>query len=453
MAKSLYEQTLEAINNKEARVCIIGLGYVGLPLAIECLNAGFKVDGYDVSKKKVELLKSGKSDVLDVPSAEVKKYIDSGDFRVSTDTQIIKDGLILPICVPTPLSKSHEPDVSYIESALADIIPKMQEGSMVVLESTTYPGTTQELIRERLEEHGFKDGENVFIAYSPERVDPGNPKYQTHNTPKVVGSDFDTSRKIAEVFYKSVLESVVPVSSSMSAEMVKLLENTFRSVNIALVNELAQMCELLEIDVWEVIDAASSKPFGFMPFYPGPGVGGHCIPIDPQYLSWKMKSHKYFSRFIELASDVNANMPRYVVIQLMEFLNRNGIALTGSKVLMVGIAYKRDISDVRESPALDIMELLEQKGVDISYHDPFVDAIRWTGDSLKRNTPLDDKNIADYDCILIATDHTDIDYKMIFEKAKYIFDTRNVFAKHIPHEELAKTDKIKIVGWGNDKID
>ncbi len=294
------------------------------------------------------------------------------------------------------------------------------------------------MIRPYLEEKGLKDGENLFIAFSPERVDPGNPKYQTHNTPKVVGADYPNSLKIAEKFYETTLETVVPVSSSMAAEMVKLLENTFRSVNIALVNELAQMCELLGIDVWEVIKAASSKPFGFMPFYPGPGVGGHCIPIDPQYLAWKMKSHKYFSRFIELAGDINANMPRYVVNQIMDFLNEKGKCLSLSNVLILGLAYKKDISDVRESPSLELMEILEKKSKNVDFFDPFVPSIRWES-GLKQGIDLNAESVRDYDLVVLSTDHTDVDYDMIIESGVLVFDTRNM---------LSSSEKVKRLGTG-----
>ena len=418
------KQTLGKFKNREAKICIIGLGYVGLPLAIECLIEGYSIQGYDISQTKIDTLLAGHSDVLDVSADDVAKYINNGKFAISTSPDIIKGADVILICVPTPLSNSREPDISYIEDALGSIKEHIGKNVLVVLESTTYPGTTNEIIRPALEINGLEDGKNLFIAFSPERVDPGNPKYQTHNTPKVVGADFSNSLKVAEEFYKTTLETVVPVSSSMAAELVKLLENTFRSVNIALVNELAQMCELLKIDVWEVIDAAASKPFGFMPFYPGPGVGGHCIPIDPQYLAWKMKSHKYFSRFIELAGDINANMPRHVIYKVMDFLNENGLALTKTKVLILGLAYKKNISDVRESPALELLELLEKKCSEIDYFDPFVPSINWNGGKMN-SIDLSEKTIKQYDLIVLATDHTDVDYDFIAASNVLVYDTRN----------------------------
>jgi len=424
MSASQKEQLIDKINNREAIICVIGMGYVGLPLAIEACNSGFTVQGYDVSKKKQQIIGSGGSDVDDIPPEIVKKYIDNGQLSITTDPGIMANADIISICVPTPLNKTKDPDVSYILDASSKIGKYITPGTLAVLESTTYPGTTEELILPLLEEKGLKAGEDFFLAFSPERVDPGNPVYQTHNTPKVVGGVTPACTEVAKAFYELTIETVVPVSSTKAAEMVKLLENTFRSVNIGLVNEVALMCDRLGTDVWEIIRAAATKPFGFMPFYPGPGLGGHCIPIDPHYLSWKLKSLNYYARFIELAGEINGNMPQYVVTRIAEALNEVAKPIKGSKVILLGMSYKEDISDVRESPSLDLLELLQEKGAEVSYNDPHVPYIDWKDGKLE-SVEVTEKLIADSDLVLISTNHKKYDWNMIVDNAKLIFDTRN----------------------------
>ncbi|MBN1756526.1 nucleotide sugar dehydrogenase [bacterium] len=431
---TVFERLVDKIKKHEALVGIVGLGYVGLPLAVEFGKAGFKVLGYDVSKNKVDLINSGVSDIIDVESKDVEELVASGLLKAYDDYHIFKDVDCAVVCVPTPLNKTKDPDVSYILDAFEKVKETLHPGEFIVLESTTYPGTTEELLSPMLEETGLKVGEDFFLAFSPERVDPGNPVYKIKNTPKVVGGITPKCTEIAAVFYDESIDTVVPVSSTRAAEMVKLLENTFRSVNIGLVNEVALMCDKLKIDVWEIIEAASSKPFGFMPFYPGPGLGGHCIPIDPHYLSWKLKALNYYARFIELAGDINSNMPYYVVNKLTELLNRNGIPLTGSNILLLGIAYKADISDVRESPALGIIEILEEKGAKVHYNDPFVPSIKWKEQILK-SQELNRESLQNSDCVIIVTNHKSYDYQWIVDNSKLVFDTRNatrhIIAKHV----------------------
>ncbi len=420
---------IKKIEDRSARICVIGMGYVGLPLAVEACKAGYIVDGYDVSKKKVDILNSGGSDVDDIPAEVVAELVNSGKMKCTTDPSIIKDADIIPICVPTPLNKTKDPDVSYILDACGKIAEFMSPGTFAVLESTTYPGTTEELILPKLEESGLKVGEDFFLAFSPERVDPGNPVYQTHNTPKVVGGVTDACNEVAHAFYETTIEHVVMVSSTKAAEMVKLLENTFRSVNIGLVNEVALMCDRLGIDAWEIIDAAATKPFGFMPFYPGPGLGGHCIPIDPHYLSWKLKSLNYYARFIELAGEINGSMPSYVVAQAGDVLNEYGKPIKGSKIVLLGMAYKRDISDVRESPALDLLQLFQEKGAEVQFNDPYVETIMW-GDGTVESVPVTKELLESADLVVIATDHKVYDLDFIVENSKLILDTRNSLKKY-----------------------
>ncbi|RKZ34042.1 UDP-N-acetyl-D-glucosamine dehydrogenase [bacterium] len=427
MSNQKVNALLKKLESRSARIGIIGLGYVGLPLAIEFCQAGFFVDGYDVSEKKVELLSRGESDVDDVPSEAVRKNIDKGTFLPSTDPAIISNDDIILICVPTPLSRFKEPDMSYIEDAMGKILAHIGDGVLVILESTTYPGTTQELIGQKFLDAGFKIGEDVFVAFSPERVDPGNPRYHTGNTPKVVGGITQDCTNIACALYLTFLDKVIPVSSPATAEMVKLLENTFRSVNIALVNEMAMICERLGVDVWEVIEAASTKPFGFMPFYPGPGVGGHCIPIDPHYLAWKLKSLNFYAHFIELAGEVNYCMPSFVVQGVVKHLNRHNKQLNGSSVLILGVAYKPDISDVRESPALQVMKSLIHWGANIIYNDPYIPILRW-GDGEIQSAELSEELLKSTDIVILITDHSEYDYEWILENANLIYDTRNGFA-------------------------
>ncbi|MCP4633633.1 MAG: nucleotide sugar dehydrogenase [candidate division Zixibacteria bacterium] len=416
------------IKNKSALVGIIGLGYVGLPLAVEYAKSGFKVVGIDILKKKVDLVNSGKSDIDDISPEEVKILRDAERLEATNDFSKLNEIDCIAICVPTPLNKTKDPDVSFILSAANEIKKYQRKGQLIVLESTTYPGTTDELIQPILEEGGLKAGKDFYLAFSPERVDPGNEHYNTANTPKIVGGIDEISTRIAKLFYEQIISQIVSVSSTRTAEMVKLLENTFRSVNIGLVNEVALMCNKLEIDVWEVIDAAATKPFGFLKFYPGPGLGGHCIPIDPHYLSWKLKSLNYYARFIELAGDINSHMPEHVVSLVVNSLNKVKKSIAGSKILILGIAYKKDISDVRESPALDIIRLLENRGAKVIYHDPFVQSVKLDG-KIGKSIALNESALKKADCVVIVTDHTQFDYKWIVDKSNLIVDTRNVTGK------------------------
>jgi UDP-N-acetyl-D-glucosamine dehydrogenase len=421
--------TVEALANKissrTARVGIIGLGYVGLPLAVEFAKAGFSVTGIDLVESKVDRLNSGDSYVQDVPSREVGALVEQGKLRATTDFRVVADLDTINICVPTPLRKTKDPDMSYIVSACQEIAKYVHPGMLVILESTTYPGTTDELVLPMLSADGMKVGEDFFLCFSPERVDPGNPKYQTRNIPKVVGGVTQGCTRMGSLFYSQALQNVVPVGSTQVAEMVKLLENTFRMINIGLVNELAVMCDRMGINIWEVIDAAATKPFGFMPFYPGPGLGGHCIPIDPFYLSWKTRQAGIEARFIELAGYVNGQMPHFVVEKIQNALNDSGKAVKGSRIHILGVAYKRDIDDVRESPALDIIHLLLRRGAHVTYSDPYVPTISIEGDTLFSTDA--GEALARADCGVIITDHANVDYPALLQKAKLIVDTRNAF--------------------------
>jgi len=414
----------EKLQSKEARLGVIGLGYVGLPLSMEFARAGFRVIGIDTDEEKVRALQAGESYIQDVPSEWVRAGLEAGTFEATTDFSVLKSVDAVDICVPTPLRKTKDPDISYVRSAVQEIVKYLHEQMLVILDSTTYPGTTDEVILSRLETTGLKVGEDFFLAFSPERVDPGNPDWNTKNIPKVVGGVTPACTEHAAILYKQTLGPVVPVSSTKVAEMVKLLENTFRSVNIGLVNEIALMCDRMGIDVWEVIDAAATKPFGFMPFYPGPGLGGHCIPIDPFYLSWKAKESGFEARFIELAGVVNGSMPYHVVSKVVDALNDSGKAVLGSKVLILGAAYKENIDDVREAPSMDIMKILREKGADVSYSDPFVPELSEGGFDL-RSSELSPELLRESDCIVIATSHSDVDYKMVVESGTPIVDTRN----------------------------
>ncbi len=420
----MKKQLSDRLKNKSAVIGVIGLGYVGLPLAIEYCEAGYRVIGFDILQKKVKLINSGGSDIGDVAPVQVATAIKQKRLLATGDFSHLKECDVAAICVPTPLSKTKDPDVSFILNALNELRNYLHKDMLVVLESTTYPGTTEELILPKLEETGLKAGKDFYLAFSPERVDPGNASFHTKNTPRVVGGHTRTCAQIAKQFYESAISAVHVVSSTKAAEMVKLLENTFRSVNIGLVNEVALMCDRLDINVWEIIDAASSKPFGFMPFYPGPGLGGHCIPIDPHYLSWKLKSLNYYSRFIELAGDVNSHMPEYVLERIGRLLNEKGKSIKGSKVVVIGVAYKRNISDVRESPALDCIRLLQEQGARVSYCDPYVPLIRMEPKGMKA-TKLTKALLKSADLVAILTDHTDYDYQMVVDNSKLIFDTRN----------------------------
>ncbi len=425
---SIKSALLKKIDDRSATAAVIGLGYVGLPLAVELCEAGFTVIGYDVSERVVGLLMRGESHIQDVPAAHVAKHVKSGKLIATTDSAKLHDADTISIAVPTPLAKTRDPDMSYVLSAASTIAAQARPGQLIVLESTTYPGTTRELLQPRLEEKGLTVGDDVFLAFSPERVDPGNPKYNTKNTPKVVGGITPACNEVASAFYASTIDTIVPVSSPEAAELVKLLENTFRSVNIGLVNEMAIVCERLGVDVWEVIDAAGTKPFGFMKFTPGPGIGGHCIPLDPHYLAWKMRSLNYKTRFIDLASEVNSAMPDFVVEKVAHALNEERKAVNGSRVLVLGIAYKRDIDDMRESPALDVMRLLESRGAEVVYHDPFVAQFREDGHEAF-SVALTEAELTKSDAVVIVTDHTTVNYQFVVDHASLVIDTRNALAK------------------------
>ncbi len=412
----------DKISSRQARVGIVGLGYVGLPLAVEFGKAGFTVTGIDLHAGKTERVNAGESYVGDISSNVLGKLVHAGKIRATTDFSVVRDLDTVNICVPTPLRKTKDPDMSYIVSACEEIVKYFHAGMLVILESTTYPGTTDELLLPMFEKSGLKVGEDFFLCFSPERVDPGNAKYQTSNIPKVVGGTTPACTEMGRLFYAQALETVVPVSSTQVAEMVKLLENTFRMINIGLVNEMAVMCDRIGINVWEVIDAAATKPFGFMPFYPGPGLGGHCIPIDPFYLSWKTKQAGIEARFIELAGYINGQMPHFVVDKIQNALNDAGKPVKGSHIHILGVAYKKDIEDLRESPALDVMLLLKRRGARLTFSDPYVPHLDLDGEELQAQpTTL----VAEADCAAIITDHSSFDYPAIAAQSRLIVDTRN----------------------------
>ena len=415
---------LDRIRTKQARVGVIGLGYVGLPLAVEFVRAGFNVTGFDVDERKVGDINAGRSYIPDVSEQELAEALSTGRLRASTDASLLAEMDVADICVPTPLRKTKDPDLSYVVRALEGVAAHLRAGQLVILESTTYPGTTDEVAQPMLEAGGLKVELDVFLAFSPERVDPGNPTFVTRNIPKIVGGQGPASTEAAVALYSQVVTKVVPVSSTRVAEMVKLLENTFRAVNIGLVNEIAQMCHKLDIDVWEVIEAAKTKPFGFMPFYPGPGLGGHCIPIDPFYLSWKARQNGFECRFIELAGHVNASMPDYVVERVADTLNDLRKPLNGSRVHLYGIAYKRDVGDMRESPALDILDLLSKRGAIVSYSDPYVPRFNHGPHALEAVSEVDAIRLAP-DCFVICTDHSSFDWKALVDSGVPVVDTRN----------------------------
>jgi UDP-N-acetyl-D-glucosamine dehydrogenase len=425
---------LELIRSRKARVGIIGLGYVGLPLAVEFARAGFDVTGFDVDQRKISDINAGKSYIPDVPSGELAAVVHEGRFRATTDMSKLGAMDVIDICVPTPLRKTKDPDLSYVVKAVEAVAATLKREQLVILESTTYPGTTDEVVQPMLEAKGLKADVDFFLAFSPERVDPGNAQFTTKTIPKVVGGVGPASSEAAAALYAAVVSSVVPVSSTRVAEMVKLLENTFRAVNIGLVNEIALMCHKMDINVWEVIDAAKTKPFGFMPFYPGPGLGGHCIPIDPFYLSWKARQTGFECRFIELAGHVNAAMPEYVVQRVADALNSVGKPIKGSRVHLFGVAYKKDVGDVRESPALDIMELLLKRGAIVSYTDPFVPRLQHSGRSYE-SIPFADIHQASFDCVAITTNHSVFDMDKIGQMP-LVVDTRNALKS--PHSGVFK---------------
>ena len=421
-ARSIARLLEDKIRSRTAQAGVVGLGYVGLPLAVEFAKAGFQVTGIEVGQDKVARVNAGQSYVLDVPTAVLEPLVAQGRLRATTDFSVLAGLDTVNICVPTPLRKTKDPDMSYIDAACRQIARYLHPGMLIILESTTYPGTTDEFVLPMLERDDLRVGREFFLCFSPERVDPGNPRYQTVNIPKVVGGITPVCTELGALFYSQALERVVPVSSTKVAEMVKLLENTFRMINIGLVNEMALMCDRMGIDVWEVIDAAATKPFGFMPFYPGPGLGGHCIPIDPFYLSWKTKQAGIEARFIELAGYINGQMPMFVVEKIQNALNDQAKPLRGSRIHIVGVAYKRDIDDLRESPALDVMHLLKRRGAELSYTDPYISRISVDGLELA-SQPLE--AAGDADCVVIITDHTAIDYPGLVERSRLIVDTRN----------------------------
>jgi UDP-N-acetyl-D-glucosamine dehydrogenase len=416
------------LKNKTARVGIVGLGYVGLPLALAFAEAGFRVLGFDVQQKRVDLVNKGKSYIVDISEERLSAAVAAGRLEATTDQSRLKDVNAVCICVPTPLTKTKDPELSYVIRESEEIAKHLSRGQLIVLESTTYPGTTRELVLPILESSGLKAGKDFHLAFSPERVDPGSKKYGIRNTPKVVGGMDARSTELAELLYSQVAEVVVPVSSPEVAEMTKVFENVFRSVNIALVNELTLLCEKMGISVWEVIDAAASKPFGYMAFYPGPGIGGHCIPLDPYYLANKAREYDFHTRFIELAADINEQMPYYVVSRIMTALNGRGRSLSGARVLVLGVAYKRDVEDVRESPSLKLIELLREKGAKVSYNDPCVARVQVAGKGLE-SVNLTDRVLSSADCVVIATDHTSYDYRRIVDKAALVFDARGATRK------------------------
>ena len=436
---TIKQDLIHKFENKTAVIGILGLGYVGLPLAVVFAEAGFKVIGVDPVAEKVELINKGSSYVMDIPSEKLAGLVKQGLITASTDFSLLSGVDAVSICVPTPLRKTGDPDLSFIVSATESLAPYAHPGMVVVLESSTYPGTTREMVLPRLEETSqLKVGEELFIGFSPERVDPGRTDWTTKNTPKVVGGITQDCSDVAAAWYSQALDSVVRVSSAEVAEMAKLLENTFRMINIGLVNELAIMCDRLNVDVWEVIDAAATKPFGFMKFLPGPGLGGHCIPIDPLYLSWKMKALNYNARFIELASEINTNMPRFVVTKVQDAMNDAGKALKGSHILILGAAYKPDIDDLRESPALDVIGLLMKKGAIVSYHDPYVAVVQH--DTWNLTSVPDLMNaMTEADCVVIVTNHKVYDYQAVLEKSKLIVDTRNALgSRGLNHPKVTR---------------
>jgi UDP-N-acetyl-D-glucosamine dehydrogenase len=412
------------IETREARIGVIGLGYVGLPLALEFAKAGFRVSGFDLDAEKVRILSEGGSYIGDVPSAEVKAQVAAGRLDASTDFKALAAADVIHVCVPTPLTKTKDPDVSFIVRAVEEIRKRLRSGQLIVLGSTTYPGTTHELFVPLLEETGLRCGIDFAVCFGPERIDPANKRFHLRQVPKVVGGETPLCAELGAKVFQVVFDQVVPVSSTQAAEMVKLLENTFRAINIGLVNEVALMCNRLGLDVWEVIDAAATKPYGYMKFQPGPGLGGHCIPVDPTYLSWKMKALNFTARFIELATDVNGHMPEHVVTTIGDLLNEDRTAVNGARLLLLGVAYKADVSDVRESPALDILRLVAEKGAEVRYHDPYVPELALEGRTWK-SVELTDEEIAAADLVVIITDHSRFDWARVVAKARRVYDTRN----------------------------
>lgn len=430
-----FEALLARIEKKNATVAIVGMGYVGFPLAIATHGQGYQVIGFDVDEHKVTSLNNGKSYIKGIDDAHVKTMLADGKFAATTDAQALKKADAILMCVPTPLTKYREPDMSYVEITTETVAKQLRKGQLVVLESTTYPGTTEEMLKPMLEQSGLTCGEDFYLAYSPEREDPGNGFYSTHSIPKVVGADDEKSRKLAVALYGNIVTKAVPVSSAAAAEAVKLTENIFRSVNIALVNELKVVYDKMGIDVWEVVEAAKTKPFGFMAFYPGPGVGGHCIPIDPFYLTWKSREFGVPTRFIELAGEINATMPGYVIKKLRQSMDRKfKKGINGSRILVLGIAYKKDVDDMRESPSLIVYEKLIERGAIVDFHDPVIPEIPHTREHANltglKSVPLTEAQLKQYDAVVICTEHTHVDYALVHKHAKLIVDTRNAMAHH-----------------------
>ena len=421
------------IENREAQIGVIGLGYVGLPLAMEFVRAGFHVTGIDVDQEKVKKLNRGENYIQDVEDVSVANAVAINQLSATSDFSVIQNLDAISICVPTPLNKQKNPDISHINSVMKNMKDFIHHNMLIVLESTSYPGTTRELVLPKLESKGLRVGYEFYLCFSPERVDPGNKKYKTANTPKVLGGITPNCGLMGELLYKTIVDEIVMVSSPESAEMVKLLENTFRAVNIGLANEVAIMCEKLGVDVWEVIDAAATKPFGFMKFTPGPGLGGHCIPIDPHYLSWKLKALDYNARFIQLAGEINTAMPLHVVGLVQEGLNQQRKSIRGSQILVIGVAYKKNVDDVRESPALDVMKLLENDGAELSFYDPYVSFVKLNGNGINGHKSLTEENLKNSDAVIIMTDHDQIDFQFIEENSDLIIDSRNVIKKDQPH--------------------
>ncbi len=438
------QRIIDLIKARQAHVGVVGLGYVGLPLVTEFARSGFQATGFEVDRAKADQINAGESYIGDVPASIINELVAGKRLRATTDFDHLKDCDAVIICVPTPLRKTKEPDVSYILAAAEEIKQRLHPGQLIILESTTYPGTTNEVLLPMLEESGLKLDEDFLLAFSPERVDPGNSEFQTHNIPKVVGGVTDDSTEAAAYLYTQIVKDVHAVSSARVAEAAKLLENTFRAVNIGMANEMARLCYALNIDTWEVIRAAATKPFGFMPFYPGPGIGGHCIPLDPHYLSWKARQHGFDSRFIGLAEEVNSRMPEHVVQLVADGLNDESKAMKGSRILVLGVAYKKNVDDVRESPALSIIDRLRAKGAEVCYHDPFVKELRFdeshtdgTGEPLS-SLPLTDEEVRNSDCVIIVTDHSEIDYSRVTKLASLVVDTRNALNGDLRRESHAR---------------
>ena len=436
----MIQEVTEKVKKREARVAVIGLGYVGLPLAVEIATAGFETIGLDTSEEKVSSIQQGKNYIMDVDSQVLQALVQKKKISATSDYSILQSCDYIVVCVPTPLSKGKEPDISYVVSAFSKIKLYLKRGQVIILESTTYPGTTEEVVLPMLQESGMKVGQDFYLAFSPERIDPGNKKFGLRNTPKVIGGVTPSCTEMSSMLYETFVEKIFPVFSSRTAEMVKILENTFRAINIGLANEVAIMCNHLNINVWEVIEAAATKPFGFMPFYPGPGLGGHCIPVDPHYLVWKLKSVDYKPRFIQLADEINSSMPELVVNKIVDALNGRQKAINGSKILVLGVSYKKDIDDYRESPSLDVIKILQKKRAVVHYHDPHVPILAFDGIKLQ-SSPLTDASTAQYDCVVLLTDHSSFDIKNIVKHSQLFVDTRNA-ARNLASDYLEKVFRL-----------